>query len=72
MGSSDIEKLSDTTHFPDWAMQMEALLEEKELWDVVTGDEPLPTSDCPSPRQEGGDKANFVGHDSDIDSVASY
>jgi len=23
---------------------MEALLEEKELWDVVTGDEPLPTS----------------------------
>lgn len=44
MGSSDIEKLSDTTHFPDWAMQMEALLEEKELWDVVTGDEPVPTT----------------------------
>ena len=25
-------------------MQMEALLEEKELWDVVTGDEPVPTT----------------------------
>jgi hypothetical protein len=44
MGSSDVEKLSDTSHFSDWAMQMEALLEEKELWDIVTGDEPLPTS----------------------------
>jgi len=25
-------------------MQMEALLKEKELWDTVTGDKPLPTS----------------------------
>jgi hypothetical protein len=43
MGSSDVEKLSDILHFPDWAMQMEALL-EKELWDTVTGDESHPTS----------------------------
>lgn len=42
--SSGIDKLDDSTHYPDWAMQMEALLEEKELWDVVTGDEPPPTT----------------------------
>jgi hypothetical protein len=48
MGSgSGIDKLSDSSH-PDWAMQMEALLEEKELWDIVTGTEPVPT---PGPIQ---------------------
>jgi len=45
MGSgSGIDKLSDSSHYPDWAMQMEALLEEKELWDIVTGTEPVPTT----------------------------
>jgi hypothetical protein len=45
MGSgSGIDKLSDSLHYPDWAMQMEALLEEKELWDIVTGTEPVPTT----------------------------
>jgi hypothetical protein len=28
----------------DWAMQMEALLEEKELWNIVKGTEPVSTS----------------------------
>jgi hypothetical protein len=45
MGSgSGIDKLSDSSHYPDWAMQMEALLEEKELWDIVTGTKPVPTT----------------------------
>ena len=45
MGSgSSIDKLSNSSHYPDWAMQMEALLDEKELWDIVTGTEPVPTT----------------------------
>jgi Domain of unknown function (DUF4219) len=45
MGSgSVIEKLSDSSHYPDWAMQMEALLEEKELWDIVQGTEHVPNT----------------------------
>jgi hypothetical protein len=45
MGSgSGIDKLSDSSHYPDRAMQMEALLEEKELWDIVTGTKPVPTT----------------------------
>jgi hypothetical protein len=45
MGSgSSIDKLLDSLHFPDWDMQMEALREEKELWDIVTGTEPVPTT----------------------------
>jgi hypothetical protein len=30
-GASDIDKLSDSSYYPDWAMQMEALLEEKKV-----------------------------------------
>ena len=46
MGSgSGVDKLSDTSHFPDWATQMEALLEEKELWDTVIGNGPIPATD---------------------------
>jgi len=46
MGSgSGIYKLSDSSHYPDWAMQMEVLLEEKEHWDIVTGIEPVFTTD---------------------------
>jgi len=45
MGSgSGVDKLSDTSHFPDWATQMEALLEEKELWDTVIGNDPIPAT----------------------------
>jgi hypothetical protein len=45
MGSgSGIDKPSDSLHYPDWAMQMGALLEEKELWDIVTGTKPVPTT----------------------------
>ena len=45
MGSdSTVEKLSDSSHYPDWAMQMEALLEEKELWDIVQGTEHVPNT----------------------------
>lgn len=45
MGSgSSVDKLDDSTSFTDWAMQMEALLEEKELWDVVSGTEIAPTT----------------------------
>jgi hypothetical protein len=45
MGSgSVIKKLSDSSHYPDWAMQMEALLEEKELWDIVQGTEHVPNT----------------------------
>ena len=46
MGSGPIiEKLSDSSHYPNWAMQMEALLEEKELWDIVQGTEHVPSTD---------------------------
>lgn len=45
MGSgSIIENLSDGLHYPDWVMQMEALLEEKELWDIVQGTEHVPNT----------------------------
>jgi hypothetical protein len=45
MGSgSVIKKLSDSLHYPDLAMQMEALLEEKELWDIVQGTEHVPNT----------------------------
>jgi len=40
---SGIDRLSDSSHYPDWAMQMEVLLEEK-LWDIVMGTEPVPTT----------------------------
>lgn len=35
------EKLSDT-NYAEWSMQMEALLEEQDLWDVVSGVETRP------------------------------
>ena len=41
-GSSIDNLLSDSSHYPDWDMQMEALLEKKELWDIVAGTEPVP------------------------------
>jgi hypothetical protein len=38
-----IEKLNDT-NYTDWAIKMEALLEEKDLWKVVSGEETAPTT----------------------------
>jgi len=42
MAKSGIDKLDDSTHYPDWAIQVEAVLEEKEVWDIVSGDEVAP------------------------------
>jgi hypothetical protein len=36
-----IEKLNDV-NYAEWVIMMEALLEEKDLWEVVTGDEVEP------------------------------
>jgi hypothetical protein len=37
-----IDKLNDT-NYPDWVIKMEALLEEKDLWGVVSGEEKQPS-----------------------------
>jgi hypothetical protein len=37
------DRLNDT-NYADWRIKMEALLEEKELWDVVSGDETMPAT----------------------------
>ena len=39
MAKSRIDKLNDIIHYSDWAIQVEAFLEEKEVWDIVSGDE---------------------------------
>jgi hypothetical protein len=38
-----VQKLSDV-NYTDWRIKMEALLEEKELWDIVSGNETMPTT----------------------------
>jgi len=43
MPDSSFEKLNDM-NYADWKIKMEALLEEKELWDVVSGNEVTPTT----------------------------
>ena len=35
-----VNKLNDT-NFADWSIKMEALLEEKDLWEVISGEEPI-------------------------------
>ncbi|RDB26438.1 hypothetical protein Hypma_006056 [Hypsizygus marmoreus] len=39
----DLELLNDT-NYSDWSIKMEALLVEKDLWDVVAGTEVMPTT----------------------------
>jgi hypothetical protein len=39
MAKSRIDKLDDIIHYSDWAIQVEGFLEEKEVWDIVSGDE---------------------------------
>jgi hypothetical protein len=39
MAKSRIDKLDDIIHYSDWAIQAEGFLEEKEVWDIVSGDE---------------------------------
>jgi hypothetical protein len=38
-----VDKLNDLK-YADWCIKMEALLDEKELWDLVSGDETIPLS----------------------------
>jgi len=37
------QKLNET-NYAEWAMKMEALLDEQDLWDVVTGDKVEPST----------------------------
>ncbi|KAG0700550.1 hypothetical protein DFH29DRAFT_762368, partial [Suillus ampliporus] len=41
MSKLTFEKLNDT-NYTEWSMQMEALLDEQDLWDVVNGTETKP------------------------------
>ncbi|KAG0704328.1 hypothetical protein DFH29DRAFT_997633 [Suillus ampliporus] len=41
MSKLAFEKLNDT-NYTEWSMQMEALLDEQDLWDVVNGTETKP------------------------------
>jgi Domain of unknown function (DUF4219) len=43
MPSETVDKLNDS-NYADWHIKMEALLDEKELWDLVSGDETMPLS----------------------------
>ena len=43
MPDSLFEKLNNM-NYADWRIKMEALLKEKELWDVVSSDEVIPTT----------------------------
>ena len=41
MPSESVDRLNDL-NYADWRIKMEALLDEKELWDVVSSDETMP------------------------------
>jgi gag-polypeptide of LTR copia-type/Domain of unknown function (DUF4219) len=43
MPSETVDKLNDS-NYANWHIKMEALLDEKELWDLVSGDETMPLS----------------------------
>jgi Domain of unknown function (DUF4219) len=41
--SETVDKLNDL-NYADWHIKMEALLDEKELWDLVSSDKTMPLS----------------------------